>query len=899
MADLIKATDSLNEGRKKLNAIAKEMNEKDVISAPELIAARNGESNLKTRLDDEHAQVTAQLAQKASKESLGQTNTEVSGLDQRIDNLVIPISTENTNVEVTDAHVSVPKGMQFDSINDRFEEIENDWISAKDNIYQFVFKYGNEYVDLTGGFVEGYTKGTYTGNGFRVEEDRLNILMNYSVPNVQTAGVMDSPVDLTDVENVYVDYEVPSASSGFRSRFVIDRRKQGHIDNRDVSVTFLGKVTRRIIKVDVSDLTGFHYIRMHGYGTDSTGHGNFNVYQIFTDEKLLVDGDIKRNIQALNHGYQNDFNRVLLWEEGGLNDGENHDNLIGRRLRTKGFIDDSSIKTLRTSGDLSFTMHEYTKDGVWTQGFDWSDERSEELDFSNFKYRLNVRKGNGNSGINMDAVDNIHFYGDVIAVSALTDSKDTLYFRDIKRKMQALSNGYQNDFNRVLLWEEGGLKDGENEDATIGRRLRTKGFIDNPAIKTIKATGDVTLVTHEYTKDGVWVQGFTWSDERSDELDFNNFKYRLHIRKGDGTPSINMDAVDSVYFYGDKIALGELTELEVAPYFVDEFNQTKEEFLSVYRPDNLNYLWVSDTHVINDVEMERMRETLIAINVLSEETPIDFIVFGGDVVNHGDLERKYVIEIAELLSQAKVPVYFLNGNHDELDRNVWAYYTSNVNKLGEPNFPDLCRYYFEDVEHKNKRLIFLDSSDSPEGTLNTHWGFTETQINWFIDTLTNTPNDKDVAVFSHIPPKEDMNYMSSHSVALENTVNHIYQAFNNHSSGTYEEAGLSFAYDFSDKTNKIVINHSGHKHIDFLAHFPDENMFYVVTAAATTTRPTTVMSRLPEFNERIGLGVDVWRGYDSRPIGTKDEACFDIISVNKEKLNRIRFGVGTNQEWIV
>ncbi|MGO4994962.1 glycosyl hydrolase family 28-related protein [Jeotgalibaca porci] len=37
---------------------------KGVISAPELIAARNGKSNLKTRLDEEHAQVTAQLQQK-------------------------------------------------------------------------------------------------------------------------------------------------------------------------------------------------------------------------------------------------------------------------------------------------------------------------------------------------------------------------------------------------------------------------------------------------------------------------------------------------------------------------------------------------------------------------------------------------------------------------------------------------------------------------------------------------------------------------------------------------------------------------------------------------------------------------------------------------------------------
>lgn len=36
---------------------------KDVISAPEIIAARNGEANLKQRLDKENQKVTAQLAQ--------------------------------------------------------------------------------------------------------------------------------------------------------------------------------------------------------------------------------------------------------------------------------------------------------------------------------------------------------------------------------------------------------------------------------------------------------------------------------------------------------------------------------------------------------------------------------------------------------------------------------------------------------------------------------------------------------------------------------------------------------------------------------------------------------------------------------------------------------------------
>lgn len=42
--------------------VSDEMTDKDVISAPEIIAARDGEANLKARLDKDHQEVTAQLA---------------------------------------------------------------------------------------------------------------------------------------------------------------------------------------------------------------------------------------------------------------------------------------------------------------------------------------------------------------------------------------------------------------------------------------------------------------------------------------------------------------------------------------------------------------------------------------------------------------------------------------------------------------------------------------------------------------------------------------------------------------------------------------------------------------------------------------------------------------------
>lgn len=55
---------------------------KDVISAPEIIAARNNEANLKARLDKEHQQVTAQLAQ---------TETEIATVTNNPNNYDGPI----------------------------------------------------------------------------------------------------------------------------------------------------------------------------------------------------------------------------------------------------------------------------------------------------------------------------------------------------------------------------------------------------------------------------------------------------------------------------------------------------------------------------------------------------------------------------------------------------------------------------------------------------------------------------------------------------------------------------------------------------------------------------------------------------------------------------------------
>src|SRR5699024_1799082 len=64
--------------------------------------------------------LTSQLAETDIKvgdlEARKSNKTEVTATNKRIDELVIPISGENANVEVTDAHVSVVKNKTFTTI---------------------------------------------------------------------------------------------------------------------------------------------------------------------------------------------------------------------------------------------------------------------------------------------------------------------------------------------------------------------------------------------------------------------------------------------------------------------------------------------------------------------------------------------------------------------------------------------------------------------------------------------------------------------------------------------------------------------------------------------------------------------------------------------------------------
>lgn len=158
MADFIKATDSLNKGREKLNAIAEEMGNKDVISAPEIIAARGGEADLEARLNKENNEVTSQLAQNTAQAAHAATEVNkkidknIGGvrevdLSQEVKDIINgdrPLPTAEVNSILTENIVD--KQITRDKLSDDFTH-NTPWITDPDASLDILFASGTYIID--------------------------------------------------------------------------------------------------------------------------------------------------------------------------------------------------------------------------------------------------------------------------------------------------------------------------------------------------------------------------------------------------------------------------------------------------------------------------------------------------------------------------------------------------------------------------------------------------------------------------------------------------------------------------------------------------------------------------------------------------------------------------------
>lgn len=363
---------------------------------------------------------------------------------------------------------------------------------------------------------------------------------------------------------------------------------------------------------------------------------------------------------------------------------------------------------------------------------------------------------------------------------------------------------------------------------------------------------------------------------------------------------VNMPAID--------MSPKELTNKQKYARMVSEVTANLKT--SAYDADGNKLLTIAHASDIHPRGTNYQRNTEECVNYCNaNQDVLDALLFTGDYSNgaQGRLiwwatqEMECVLPI---MDQATLPLYVLTGNHDDninltsgrpavstgVDpKNAELYYINPADryaKLIGPYLekfnpkeadPEVC-YYKVDFEDYDIRMVFIDAMDCPmifeDGYLKYIPGlfYNQTQLEWFYNTLMDTPNDYGVIVVTHGP------FISGYERATyaqgADMIPNIINAFKQ---GTVYEHDWTYSQDSSIST-KFKFDFTGRGKGDFICylaghiHYRRANTSYfndqlVITAPALYQADMSEMSRK-------GSSLDRFR--DTTTINS-----FNLMSVDK------------------
>ena len=269
------------------------------------------------------------------------------------------------------------------------------------------------------------------------------------------------------------------------------------------------------------------------------------------------------------------------------------------------------------------------------------------------------------------------------------------------------------------------------------------------------------------------------------------------------------------------------------------------------KKSDLRFAFLTDLHYKFIDEMQVSVSNIVhALNELNKSEKIDFLCLGGDNVgNYPPSPKAHVemmAELASLLSQCDVPVFCVQGNHDDNSIHGRLSPVSCVCRIGM-NVPDAVQYdvlfaqsekcaqfhgggnkalycYFE-AEEANTRVVFLNSSGVPyrveNGIMmyNQQWdfGYTESQLSWLCDVaLKDAPEN--VIFIQHMPFDTDRKEDANETVYNRDALDGITAAFIRGSRAQFISAHEDFGYcifaDFGGKKHRVPVRIAGHVHAD-------------------------------------------------------------------------------------
>lgn len=293
-----------------------------------------------------------------------------------------------------------------------------------------------------------------------------------------------------------------------------------------------------------------------------------------------------------------------------------------------------------------------------------------------------------------------------------------------------------------------------------------------------------------------------------------------------------------------------------ADYAKEECERVKTA-LPPKKEGDVRFALIADFHYKYMKMMRAMLSNIIhALNELNDVQKIDFVCFAGDNVGNYPNSREEHIdmmkELAEFLKYSKVPVIFVQGNHD--DNSIHGEIAPETHKCRTGfEVPDTIQYDvlfsgaeqysnyhpagdkklygYMDIDGADTRIVFLNTSDVPyivdeDGIMkyNQQWdfGYSGAQLSWLAEkALADAPTN--VIIVQHASTKVD--YFFTEPLENEDALNAILKAFMNgesvHVFREHEDFGYDIRADFSGKKHRIPAKIAGHCHADRAYTAPD------------------------------------------------------------------------------
>lgn len=282
----------------------------------------------------------------------------------------------------------------------------------------------------------------------------------------------------------------------------------------------------------------------------------------------------------------------------------------------------------------------------------------------------------------------------------------------------------------------------------------------------------------------------------------------------------------------------------VPEYYSDHIKQKEEQIndaISLAKDNYASLVFFTDAHW-----GANHRKSPALINHIIHNTPIDDVVFGGDVITTAFDNPNEAYALGKSFRMAydtlTCNLYYLYGNHDNnsdvhpneedihlTDEQVYSYLQLG---MGDCIYGNYFNFYY-DRPASRTRFICLDTGRFYYSKFRISSYDT---IQFLINALNETPSGWMIVVLSHFwydldqgkPRKVYLSsFMRSFIAVLDN--------YNARAEGEFIYQGKSVAYDFSNALSSIICCIGGHCHVDSINYSDGGIPIFITTTDSKQT----------------------------------------------------------------